>query len=278
MELTIVGDVIRGLGVVYLLAGLGALALALLKPKETNAKILWTATVVILFGILPVMNIWERWQADAFAKEAWAYYRKMCAERAGEKIYKPQSGVKSVLIVKPLPPASDEDNSNQFWYGDPYSASATHMRVDNAAGTLVYPSEVMSPSRKANGLDYVEAYRFSKGERDPKLVQYYFEPSVRDYRIRSIEKPTSRFGLSWEDISTPQDRKYWIAGSRLSIVDLSDRSVIAERIGYLIEAGFGSTAGHRRPWLSSQGPRTTCPSVVDRDYNDRFFVLRVLNP
>jgi len=224
------------------------------------------------------MNTWERWQADAFAKEAWAYYRKLCAERSGEKIYKPQSGVKSVLIVKPLPPGADEDNFNQYWYGDPYSASATHMRVKNAAGTLVYPDAPVSPTKSGKGLDFVEAYESHVNGSDRKLIQYYFEPSARDYKTRQIEHSTSRFGLYWEDISTPNDRRYWVAASRLSIIDLTDRTLVAERIGFLIEPGFGSRSGHRRPWLSAQGPRTTCPPVHSRDFNDRFFVLKVLNP
>ncbi len=91
-----------------------------------------------------------------------------------------------------------------------------------------------------------------------------------------IEKAESQFGVSWEDISTPNDRKLWIAGSRFSIVDLKDNSLVAERVGYFIEAGFGSTAGQRRPWQSSKGPRTTCPE--SHDWADRWFVLRILNP
>ena len=91
-----------------------------------------------------------------------------------------------------------------------------------------------------------------------------------------ISQPESRFGISWDDISTPADRKYWVAGSRLRIVDLKDKSIVAERIGFLIEAGFGSRAGHRRPWIATRGPNTACPSIINRDHGNRFFVLKVL--
>lgn len=277
MELTIVGDVMRGLGVIYLLAGLGALALALLKPKETKAKILWTSTVLILFGILPVMNIWERWQADAFAKEAWAYYRKMCAERAGEKIFKTFTGVKSVVVTKPLPPATEKDLYDQYWYGDPYSASATSTRSIHAAGKLTIPNSPTSSTTSGMGFEFVE-YMAAERSRDGshELFRIEYQPNSSDYRRTKISVPQSRFSLQWEDISRPEDRKYWVAASRLSIFDLAESKLIAQRIGFFIEAGFGSRAGQRRPWLSSRGPNTTCPE--SHTWSDRWFVFKVLNP
>jgi hypothetical protein len=90
-----------------------------------------------------------------------------------------------------------------------------------------------------------------------------------------IEKPTSKFGIEWNDISTPEDRKYWVAGSRLRIIDLTDNTIVAERIGYFIEAGFGSRAGGRRPWLTSRGPHTTCPPLIGGDYSDNWFLAHV---
>jgi len=56
----------------------------LLKPRGSRRKILWVSVVLILFSILPAVNTRERWQADAFAKEAWAYYRKLGAEKEDE--------------------------------------------------------------------------------------------------------------------------------------------------------------------------------------------------
>ena len=90
----------------------------------------------------------------------------------------------------------------------------------------------------------------------------------------AIDSPTSQISVSWEDISTLEDRKYWVAGSRLRVVDLTDNSVVAERIGYFIEAGFGSTAGQRRPWLTSRGPNTTCPQIQNGSVEDRLFILK----
>jgi hypothetical protein len=278
LELTGFGSVLRGIGFLYWVLAIGAVFLAFKYGKGTRGKVIWAAVAIVAFGYLPGKAMIEQHQRDAYAKEAWAYFKKLCDEKSGEKIYKTFTGVKSVLVVKPLPPATEKDLYDQFWYGDPYSASATSMRVDNAAGTLVYPDAPISMNERGKGFEFVESYTSQDKSGQKNLIKYSFQPAARDYRTESTTQSISRFGVSWEDISKPEDRKFWVAGSRLSIVDLNDKSLVAERIGYFIEAGFGSVAGGRRPWLTSRGPNTTCPPIQSGDYADRWFILKVLNP
>jgi hypothetical protein len=62
-------------------------------------------------------------------------------------------------------------------------------------------------------------------------------------------------------------------------MDLTDNSVVAERIGYLIEAGFGSIAGQRRPWLTARGIGPNGRSCPQTDsWSDRLFILKALKP
>jgi len=210
---------------------------------------------------------------ESYVKEAWAYFKKKCETDAGEKIYKTFTGVKSVLIVKPLPPATEKDLFDQFWYGDPYSASAASDRGTYAAMRLTIDRRHRSGTGIQRGLDFVEINnesgngytRIHRPESNDKLA-------VKE----QIQQPSSRFGVGWEDISTPGDRMYWVAGSRFSVIDLADNSIIAERIGYLIEAGFGSTTGQRRPWLTSRGigPNgRSCPDA--HDATDLWFITSV---
>ena len=218
-------------------------------------------------------------KTDAYAQEAWAYFKKMCDERSGEKIYKVFSGVKSVLIAKPLPPATEKDLFDQYWYGDPYSGGQDDRAKASAVqliGTLESRGIAAKTPADQTGFQFVEV--IEDGTTGKRYVKYA-QPDPRQWAVRTeIEKPVSRFGISWEDISTPNDRKYWVAASRLRIVDLQDNTIVAERIGVLIEGGFGSTAGQRRPWLTSRGPSTTCPRVESLFYQDRYFIQKVLNP
>jgi len=217
-------------------------------------------------------------KSDAYAEEAWAHFKKMCDAKAGERIYKSYRGVKSVLVVKPLPTATEKDLFDQYWYGDPYSNASTGDRARLAAARLTYPDAPIAQGKRGNGFDFVESDESQNLASGKKLVKYFFSPGQRQVQSQELAtSPVSRFGISWEDISTTADRKYWVAGSRLTITDLTNRTVVAERIGFLIEGGFGSRAGQRRPWQTAQVMgRGKCPDV--HDYSDRWFVLKVLNP
>ena len=62
----------------------------------------------------------------------------------------------------------------------------------------------------------------------------------------------------------------------MHVIDLADNSIVAERIGYLIETGFGSTVGQRRPWLTARGFGPTgrsCPYAGDA--TDQWFITNV---
>jgi hypothetical protein len=229
--------------------------------------------LVAALGYLPFAGFVQTKEQEAFAKAAWEYFKSRCETESGEKIYKAHDSVKSVLITKPLPPATSQDLLEQFWYGDPYSnATPWNRRAETAALHLAAPDDSVGPDRIGRGFDFVESVLTESG----KFVKYHYPPGARDGVVEPIDRPSSRFGVSWEDISTPESREHWVAASRLRVTDMSDGSVVAERIGFLIEAGFGSRAGHRLPWLTSRGPNTTCPPV--HTHSDRWFLLKVLKP
>jgi hypothetical protein len=273
LELSGIGSVLRGIGILYWLLAIGAVGLAIWKGRSWQRKALWVAIAVAVFGFLPAKAMIEQYQRNAYAREAWAYFKKLCDEKSGEKIYKTFTGVKSVLVVKPLPPATDKDHYDQFWYGDPYSASATSKRAESAAVRLASDWRHRTGTGTQKGLDFVEM----KDELGNGYIKINRPMANDKLAVRErIERPVSRFGVAWEDISKPEDRKYWVAASRLRVIDLSDNSIVAERFGYLIEAGFGSTSGGRRPWLTARGigPNGgSCPYAGDA--TDQWFIASV---
>ena len=280
LEFTGIATVLRGISVLYWLLACGSIALALWKGRGWRSKTLWTAIAVVVFGYLPGKEIVEQSKRDAYAREAWAYFRKKCETEAGEKIYRGLAGVKSVVVTKPLPPATERDLFDQYWLGDPYSnATPTSTRAEAAAALLAWPEGPISPSERGRGFDFVESPVPVRSGTSEKLVRYSYEQGARDHTAEEIEKPVSRFAVLWEDISTSSDRKYWVAGSRLRVIDLDDNTIVAERIGFLIEAGFGSTAGGRRPWLTARGlgkNGRSCPDT--HTYTDRWFLVKALKP
>ncbi len=279
LELTGFGSVLRGIGFLYWALAIGAVVLAVKYSKGVLGKVIATTIVLAAFGYLPGKAMVEQHQRDTYAKAAWAYFKMKCDTEAGEKIYKMFTGVKSVLIVKPLPPATEADSRDQFWMGDPYSASIHSQRGKLEAARFASPNAPIAYGANGPGLDFVELTIPADSRETQRFVKYIYPSGKREYVQQPIDKPSSRFGISWEDISSREDRKYWIAGGRLRVIDLENGSVIAERTGYLIEAGFGSTSGGRSPWLTARGigPNgRSCPET--HDWSDRWFVLKVLNP
>ena len=274
LELTGIASVLRGISFLYWLLAVGAMALVLWKIKRWWGKAIGALIVTAAFGYLPAQELIEVNKRETYAREAWAYFKKKCETDSGEKIYKTYTGVKSVLVVKPLPPATEKDLYDQFWYGDPYSdATPWEKRGEQAAIQIASSWRHRSGTGTQKGLDFVEI----KDESGNGFVKIN-HPVANDKRAvkEHIERPVSRFGVAWEDISKPEDRKYWVAASRLRVIDLEDDSIVAERIGYLIEAGFGSTVGQRRPWLTARGigPNgRSCPYAGDA--TDQWFITDV---
>lgn len=71
-----------------------------------------------------------------------------------------------------------------------------------------------------------------------------------------------RYGVTYDDISTREERDFWIAGSSLKVIDLQTKEVMAERIGYMMDRGQGNTNSGRSPWLFAAD--NACPPFGSR--------------
>jgi hypothetical protein len=98
--------------------------------------------------------------------------------------------------------------------------------------------------------------------------------------------PAPRYGVTYDDISTREDRDYWIAGSSLRVIDLQTNEMMAERIGYMMDRGQGNDSGGRAPWLFAAdhacprfGPENTreTPRSAYQDIQTRNFVEKILH-
>jgi hypothetical protein len=105
-----------------------------------------------------------------------------------------------------------------------------------------------------------------------------FEARIEPRAI-AVDARSSRYGVTWKDISTREDRAFWIAGGRLTIFDLQTNAILGERIGYVIDPQFGSTAQGRRPWLAvSRTKSAFCPRFEKSSDRNKEFVAKVLLP
>jgi hypothetical protein len=133
--------------------------------------------------------------------------------------------------------------------------------------------------RQGWNIEAIERYK-KEWRSDPPRTSYRFQLD----RVE-IPKLTARYGITWADVSTREDRENWVAGGALRVIDLRSNAVIAERIGYMADRARGSRV-MRIPWAMAQ--EDACPEFpalgaadprrVRRDSQTLDFVVKVLQP
>lgn len=304
-ELTWIPQALRTLGGFYFVLALASLAYALIKPKTIWNKGWAVAGVVVLFGALPIGSYiagsgkrQQRKEQEARLAEAKGHFEMRC-KSSGEKIHRTVENVDGVVWMKWREPISNADNfADQYKLNDPYGRDCGG---DDCIVKLLRATEGLGldPQKKEphhRGYRFVESidprdgkpYRYTLRlyrpfDRDPKWLKTLLRPELVN---EPIDKLTARYGVTWDDISTKEDRDRWIAGSALRVIDLQTNEVIAERIGYMMDWGQGSQEGFRSPWLFAE--YMACPEFPQVGLSDprrmktgnetKKFVLQVLKP
>jgi|GEM_PF-608880 len=292
VELTWVPEAIRAFFWLYIITAVIALILAMVKPKTMLLRVVWSSVVLLVFVGLPYFKLKDN-KAETALKESNEIYKAKLAvaeaafnehcKSSGEKVNKTVEGIEGVFWMKYRPISSNQ--GDQFKLDDPYGHDCSEEHcirglLKVSKGAELNPKEAQEHSK---GFTYVEAidpqdnqlYRYI-GVLKPKstwtqekLEAYYkkldrpIDPSDYGFGLERelITKNAAQYGITWEDLSTQEDRQKWIAGSTLQILDLKNNEVIAERIGYMMDRGQGSRGGFRAPWQMAL--RNACPAFSD---------------
>ncbi len=210
----------------------------------------------VLAGCAPVVNAAKLQKRDERAE---AIFAARC-KNAGEKIYRTADDVKGVYLLKIRPAGTNY--GDQFKLDDPYGHDSggdlyilnflrgfyhqrTGSTVPGAPARLGYL--YVEAVDSANGVRYRYTPRVEEPWQTDKAYLQGYLRFVFDKAVATGDAP--RYGITYDDISTHEDREHWIAGSSLKVLDLKTNEVIAERVGYMIDDLQGSQAGGRSPWL-----------------------------
>lgn len=311
--------------IAWLLLLLAAIALLMWKVRSLAGRLLGVAGVLVLLVALPFWKLGElRKQAVVARAEndaeqakfrerlavAEAQFKKRC-ETAGEFIYKTVPEVKGVVWMKwRMHPA--RYGRGQFDRDDIYGSDCEEEGCVEQLlrSTFVEPNNDMNkPFLPENGYEFVETidprdgqkYRYTAGvlpthKRSPKdratatKNNNGVDPGEDVYgfgiRRQAVSEFSARYGITWEEVSTREDREQWIAGGSITVTHLQTGQVIAKRVGYMMDPGLGSTAGFRDPWAFAaynSCPRLPARSETDtrpipRDDEKRAFLFKVLQP
>jgi hypothetical protein len=278
-------------GNLYLLLALAGVCLALWLGKTWLRKGVYAVLVLAAFIAPLVPEVLRQTEFRNRQATAKSMFEERC-KTAGEKILRTVEGVEGIYLMKIR---TSTNFGDQFELDDPYGHDSTgdQYLLNFLQGYYHQRNEkpvVGSPPR--TGFHYIEAqdpkdskrYRYTGGmkvvgqqdinhpniQRALKLDPKY---DVNNYGFVLDKAPAPgkrpRYGVTYDDISTREEREYWIAGSSLKVVDLETNEVIAERIGYMVDWAQGSRAGQRSPWLFAAD--NACPGF---QWNPNFPVTR----
>lgn len=311
-------DLLRMVGDIFWLVLIGAFVAAALIPKTKTSKAIAVVAVAVLFLAFPGRWAWEmKREANANGNrlaKAEAMFQERC-KTAGEKIRRTVEDVEGILLMKLRP--EGYNHGDQFKMDDPYGSDIggdgyikSFLRGNETRQTEFAPG---APPRL--GYHYVEAidpqdgmqYRYigtkkvvGRKDSDSPNIQNElkrnpdFDLNNYDFVLDKIPSPgpSPRYSVTYDDISTLDDREYWIAGSSLRIIDLQTSEVIAERIGYMMDRGQGalSTGGSHSAWL--RAANHACPgfqrnpnrplspgrAASAQSYQTEDFIEKILKP
>jgi hypothetical protein len=239
-------------------------------------------------------------------ERAEAMFHERC-KKAGVFIHHTAENVDGVFLMKLRPQGINY--GDQYAMDDPYGRDlggdgyiesfAKGSFQANNRGTLNPGSPAYRGYRYVEALDPKDGkrYRYTgsmkvvgrKDETAPNVKSKVvrnpnYDLNIYAFVLEKVPAPGSvpRYGVTYDDISTREERDYWIAGSSLKVIDLHTNEVMAERIGYMMDRGQGNRGGGRSPWLLAAD--NACPEFSSRhgataqQRQAQVFVEMVLKP
>jgi hypothetical protein len=289
ISMTWIAEFIRGAVWIYLAVWSGATIAAWMVPKTLARRAVAMLLVTVAFGVLPsylALSVKQEKaeqrpiveQRKAQYEAAMARFEERC-KTAGERVYRTVEDVEGVLLLKVRPETKPGDKSDPNW---PDAALPNEGRADwyirkfllweqRDAGdsSRGYLNEMPSP---------MPGYRFAEvAQVDGSFLRYRVQkPGDAELTHEKVSAPRARYAVSFANVVDAEDRKLWVAGTKVTVTDMATSEVLAEKTWYAVEPGQGSTASARSPWLRSQ----ICPATIGwvERAPTRFFVDQILKP
>jgi hypothetical protein len=287
-------------------SGLSGRKQVLFSPKLLP---LWTGLgAIAVFGSLTGCGVTHPIGAEAEARQAAqdryvkakALFEERC-KTAGvviKRTVKDVEGIELTKIRQPIPWAGKEYFDPMY----PEAAMAVEARGDDYVKQfLVLEFSQVDRPRVRGQLGPSTIERSSSSPATTKgyaFVEFVDRETDRRYRCTpdwSLNHPnwvsgqhhcspvlssSARYSLDYEDVVDPKDRAFWIAGTKLTVVDKQSGEVIAQLTRFVWDTGFGASSG-RLPWAhANSGASQVCPSDSGQPlhHDTRYFIDRVLVP
>ena len=234
--------------------------------------------------ISPLVHELKRDQQKAAEKEAeWrkryepakARFDQLC-QNAGEKIYRTADNVDGILLLKVR--GDDEKyqsnrynpRKDQMW--EDAAVESDWFRNGYIDGFLPY---TMRNFQSSSGYTYVDVL-----QKDNSIIRYSGDWQItlnHPFHTEPNPKFPARYAVTYENDISWENRKHWIAGTTIKIIDTKTNELMAEKTMYAFvpELGYSKFEQNPNPW----GRGMRCPSG-ESEFEQRTvtFAIKVLIP
>jgi len=234
--------------------------------------------VAALFFLFPKALVWQEERENAERVAEWrkrydpakARFDQLC-QNAGEKIYRTADNVDGILLLKVR--GDDEkyqDNSYNPRKDQMWEDAAVESEFDREAYieefllpyTSSFPRYIYADVLQKNGL----VIRYSRQREDQNWVM----------EQQPTPHPRARYAVTYENDISWENRKHWIAGTTIKIIDTKTNELMAEKTMYAFvpELGYSKFEQNPNPW----GRGMRCPDENSYEQKTVIFVSKVLIP
>ena len=217
------------------------------------------AVAGLLYAVGQVEKMQERREAEAEEAEwrkrydpAKARFDQLC-QNAGEKIYRTADNVDGILLLK----VRGDDEKYQ---DNSYNPLKDQMWEDAAVESESKREGYIEEFLLRSNLSFPRYIYADVLQKDNSIIHYSIykvnQEWVEDKQLNP--HPRARYAVTYENDISWENRKHWIAGTTIKIIDTQTNELMAEKTMYAFvpELGYSELEQNPNPW----GRGMRCPS------------------
>ena len=235
------------------------------------------AVAGLLYAVGRVEKMQERREAEA-EEAAWhkrydpakARFDQLC-QNAGEKIYRTADNVDGILLLKVR---GDDEKYQDSFYNPRKDQMWEDAAVESEFDREAYIEEFFLWA--TSGLPryaYIDVI-----QKDGSIIRYSTRREDRNWVMdqQPNPHPRARYAITYENDISWENRKHWIAGTTIKVIDTKTNELMAEKTMYAFvpELGYSKFEQNPNPW----GRGMRCPDENSYEQKTVIFVSKVLIP
>ena len=230
--------------------------------------------VAALFFLFPKTLVWQEERENAEKAAAWrkryepakARFDQLC-QNAGEKIYRTADNVDGILLLKVR--GDDEKYQDSFY----------NPRKDQMWEDAAVESESKREGCVASFLPYFSHVHYDHIDvlqKDGSIIRYSGNWHIYDKPFNQETNPAhpARYAVTYENDVSWENRKHWIAGTTIKVIDTKTNELMAEKTMYVFVPGLGYSKFEQNPNPWGRGDR--CPKEDSYQLQAVSFARKVL--